>query len=73
MESLFPPTPPDRSPVGPGGQQRNTSSAAAYRSSGVGVGRNGGGRGGYNAAEDEVVKGAGASTNANVCSGRMDI
>ena len=55
MESLFPPTPPDRSPVGPGGQQRNTSSAATYRS-GVGVGRNGGGRGGYNAAEDEVKR-----------------
>ena len=59
MESLFPPTPPDSSPVmaGPGqtGQQRNTSSAATYRSLGAagGVGRNGG-RGGYYAAEDEV-------------------
>ena len=66
MEALFPPTPPDRSPVGPG-QQRNTSSAATYRSSGVGGGRNGGGRG-YYAAEDEVLKGAGANTN--VCIGR---
>ena len=61
MESLFPPTPPDSSPVmaGPGqtGQQRNTSSAATYRSSAAvgGVGRNGGGgRDGYYAAEDEV-------------------
>ena len=50
MDSLFPPTPPDSSPVaGPGGQQRNTSST--YRS-GVGIGRNG--SRGYNAAEDEA-------------------